>query len=155
MPGMGPAPKPADQRRRRNATVPMLQLPAGGRKGPTPKWPLSDQVGLDGELVAKLRAREKEIWRRVWRTPAAAAWERLGWYDVVARYVRLLVHAESSTRSEVLSEVRQLEDRLGLNPLAMLRLRWEVAADEVAEWRADRPARARPRAVDPSAVAGT
>jgi hypothetical protein len=72
---------------------------------------------------------------------------------VVARYVRLLVHAEATTRSEVLSEVRQLEDRLGLTPLAMLRLRWEVATDEVAERRAGRAASSsRPRVVDPGAV---
>jgi hypothetical protein len=155
MAGMGPAPKPGDQRRRRNPTLPMLQLPAEGRKGATPKWPLPEQTELATEYLVKLRGREKEIWKRVWRTPAAAAWERLGWYDVVARYVRLLVHAESSTRSEVLSEVRQLEDRLGLTPLAMMRLRWEVAADEVAERRAVRAApSSRPRIVDPSAVGG-
>jgi len=142
----GPAPKPADQRRRRNPTLPMLQLPAGGRKGPSPKWPLPEQTD-----------REKEIWRRVWRTPAAAAWERLGWQDIVARYVRTLARAELlSAGTSTLAECRQFEDRLGLTPLAMLRLRWEVAADEVAERRAARSApSSRPRVVDPSAVAGT
>jgi hypothetical protein len=150
---MGPPPKPADQRRRRNATLPMTQLPAGGRKGAAPKWPLPPPLEEADELPRA--AREKEVWRRLWHTPQAAAWERLGWVDVVARYVRLLVIVERGRRADLLSEVRQLEDRLGLTPMAMMRLRWEVAADEVAERRAARPAGRRPRAVDPSAVTGS
>lgn len=139
----GPAPKPADQRRRRNATLPMTQLPAKGRRGSAPKWPLPEPSD-----------RERELWRQIWRTPQAAAWERLGWVAPVARYVKLLARVERpEVGSTALSEVRQMEDRLGLNPLAMLRLRWEVSVDEVAERRA-RPAANRPKVVDPNAVAG-
>jgi hypothetical protein len=56
----------------------------------------------------------------------------------VARYVML---QRGKLNEKVLAELRQIEDRLGLNPLAMLRLRWEVAADEVG------PRRSRPRPV--------
>jgi hypothetical protein len=31
--------------------------------------------------------------------------------------------------------MRQLEDRLGLNPKAMMQLRWRIVADEVADRR--------------------
>ena len=44
MAGMGPAPKPDGQRRRRNATVAMTKLPAEGRTGPVPDWPLIPDV---------------------------------------------------------------------------------------------------------------
>lgn len=39
-------------------------------------------------------------------------------------------------------EARMWSDRLGLTPLAMLRLRWEVSHDEVAERRSEKPATA-------------
>jgi hypothetical protein len=83
----------------------------------------------------------------------AVAWERLGWGEQVARYVRVLVVAEQPNLSiPALAEARHLEDRLGLNPLALVRLRWEIVADEVAEARQEReqPAR-RLKAVDPVA----
>ena len=50
----------------------------------------------------------------------------------------------------LLGEVRQLEDRLGLSPMAMLRLRWQISSDEVAEKRQERvtSGRTRVRAVE-------
>lgn len=37
-------------------------------------------------------------------------------------------------RLSLMAEARQLEDRLGLTPMAMLRLRWEISDDDaVAE----------------------
>lgn len=125
----GPPPKPADQRRRRNATVAMTRLPAEGRTGEPPRWPLAASAAYD-----------EDTWRDLWATPQAAAWERLGVGTVrmVARYVVLLAEADVGEPKAAM-EVRQLEDRLGLSPLAMLRLRWEVAADELAEARAARP----------------
>lgn len=80
---------------------------------------------------------------------------------VAARYCRKLLEAEMADSPVSLqAEVRQLEDRLGLSPMSMLRLRWEIAADELAAAREERtevttPApRRRLRAVDPGAVAG-
>jgi len=69
----------------------------------------------------------------------------------VARYVRALIVAESRESTAFqLSEVRQLEDRLGLTPMSMLRLRWEIASDELAAARETPSARERPnlRAVE-------
>lgn len=128
MAGQGPAPKPPEQRRRRNATVAMTRLPASGRSGPAPKWP-----------IGRADKEESAVWRQVWATPQAVAWERLGWTRTVARYVRCLVASEKpDAAAALLAEVRQLEDRLGLSPMAMLRLRWEVDADEVSEARTER-----------------
>ena len=125
----GPAPKPDDQRRRRNATPQTTKLPAEGRKGKPPEWPLT-----------KPTKAETEAWRQVWATPQAAAWEKLGWVRTVARYVRLLVQSEKKdATASICGEVRQMEDRLGLTPMAMLRLRWQIVEDEVSEARASAP----------------
>lgn len=143
----GPAPKPAAQRRRTNPTIAMTRLPSEGRKGEAPEWPMRTHAGFD-----------ENLWDELWSTPQAVAWERLGagTIRVVARYVVLLAEADVGEPKAAM-EVRQIEDRLGLSPLAMLRLRWEVAPDEVAEAREQRTAspaksdaRARLRIVDPA-----
>ncbi|WP_433415052.1 hypothetical protein ACQP1V_36310 [Microtetraspora malaysiensis] len=143
MAGMGPPPNP--NRRRRNAQPATLRLPAGGRQGETPPWPLP-------KAKSAVRARrELEVWAELWRTPQAAAWERLEWTRTVARYVRYLLAAEAGD-SRIAAEVRQMEDRLGLNPMALLRLRWQIEDDQDAEVHELRPAASegrRLRAVDP------
>ncbi|MEW5658342.1 hypothetical protein ABGT92_23850 [Streptomyces cinereoruber] len=184
----------------------MTRLPAGGRQGEPPRWPLREDVVtaakrdmarrqadelelrlhepdltgrersavqrkldaaqsaaliLDKQLEAQA-ALEAELWTDLWATPQAVAWERLGWTREVAQYVRWKVQAELGDL-DASKEARQLSDRLGLSPLAMLRLRWEVAADEVADQRqerAERTARARtPRqrlkVVDAEAAGGS
>lgn len=128
----GPAPKDPASRRRRNAAVGKTVLPSGGRIGATPEWPMTRD--------------EPSLWAELWATPQAAAWERLGWTRVVARYATLIVAVEDSEdvpAASLLGEVRQMEDRLGLNPKAMRSLLWEVAdSDEVAEKRVtDTPSR--------------
>lgn len=122
----GPAPTDPASRRRRNSSVGKTLLPAKGRVGETPAWPL--------------RSTEPGVWADLWSTPQAAAWERIGYTRVVARYALLLDIIESgegAPAAAILGEVRQMEDRLGLNPKAMRSLLWEVAADEVAEKRED------------------
>lgn len=203
MAGMGPPPKPDDQRRRRNATVAMVRLPAEGRKKRAPNWPLIPDVVLTarrdlaqakveqleydlaelqdlgkpcGRVEQKLdeareallikqrqlaeqRRLEALLWKDLWSTPQSVEWERLGWTRDVAQYVRHKVLGELGDLDSA-KEARQWSDRLGLTPLAMLRLRWEVARDEVAARRDARPAEApatarkRLRVVDPGAVAG-
>ena len=118
----GPAPKDPTSRRRRNASVGKMLLPAGGREGDVPVWPLA----VD----------EPEVWAGLWRQPQAVFWERNMLARVVARYAMLLEASETPDASAaLLGEVRQLEDRLGLNPKAMRSLLWEVTEDEVAEKR--------------------
>ena len=144
----GPPPKDPSQRRRRNKDITqdiLTRLPAGGRKGRAPKWPLDPA-----------NEREVEVWSSLWHTPQAAAWENLGWIRAVARYARVVVRAEErDAPASLMAECRQLEDRLGLHPLSMLRLRWTIdSTDEVSSAREDRAPepRRRLKAVD-SAVA--
>lgn len=162
MAGMGPPPKPAGQRRRTNATIAMTQLPAEGRKGPAPKYPLPPVVVHDDEGGSEMaREREADLWESLWATPQAVMWERTHSTLTVARFVRFSVLAEAGD-VKAATEARQLEDRLGLNPQAMLRLRWEMSADEVAEQRQERTSRVkartprqRLRVVDSEAAGGT
>lgn len=202
MAGMGPPPKPDDQRRRRNASVAMTRLPAEGRTGPAPAWPLIPDVILTTRhelaaakvaaleldlaeaeqahtrasierkldlarekaaiMAAQLREQkhlESSLWADLWQLPQAVQWERLGWLRDVAQYVRHKVMAELGDMDGA-KEARQWSDRLGLSPMSLLRLRWEIVPDEVAAKRETRAAatpksaKTRLRVVDPGAVAG-
>lgn len=126
MPGTGPPPNPQSRKQTGGQAHTWTDLPAGGYQGEIPAWPLSadDEVG----------DRELEVWRTIWRTPQAEAWSRLGWVHDIAIYVRLLVRAETGD-IKATTESRQWSDRLGLNPTAMLKNRWRVRPDEVAEQR--------------------
>lgn len=176
-----PGPPPNPNARRRNARVAMTRLPAGGRHGASPPWPLSldvtsqarldrlneqiDDASLEAQGTGRdaknatrrllgLRDRaailsaeievaaeqESVLWAELWATPHAVAWERLRWTRDVAQYVRWKIRAEMGDL-EASKESRLLSDRLGLNPLAMLRLRWEITEDEVSEHRTERTTR--------------
>jgi hypothetical protein len=164
---------PSPNRRRRNATVPTVPLPVGGRPGAVPAWPLGADIVTRARLrvaedkvehleqqiaggkpvqqqlmrvqerVAELRMvvdiqseRELELWRELWVTPQAVAWERLGWNRTVAQFARWEVLGESGDM-DAAREARQLSDRLGLTPLSMLRLRWEVVDEAPVRRTAD------------------
>lgn len=101
--------------RRTNARSGPMVLPAAGRRGRTPKWPLTGD--------------EPAIWSELWKTPQAAAWDGLGWTRVVARYALVALAAEQLDK-DAMSEARQLEDRLGLTPKAMRLLLWTIEEDE-------------------------
>ena len=55
-------------------------------------------------------------------------WAKDGSERVVARYVLVTILAEdpNAPNAALLSEVRQMEDRLGLSPMALKRLMWEI-----------------------------
>ncbi len=162
----GPPPDPNALRRdRKEDQAGWTMLPASGRDGRTPKWPLPPDVRLSAALelaererevieaqldsgdaprgaaaklskldqrIAELQARlrvlggmEVELWKSLWKTPQAVAWERLRWTREVALYVRWQVQAELGDL-EAGKEARQWSDRLGLNPTALLRNRWRI-----------------------------
>lgn len=64
MAGIGPTPKDPDKRARRNATIAMIRLPAEGRKGKLPPWPLGADVGIETKIIGlehELRAIEADL----------------------------------------------------------------------------------------------
>jgi hypothetical protein len=135
----GPPPKDPAARRNRRTTAGYRQLPAAGRPGDPPPWPLGPQL-VD----------EAELWLVLWATPQATEWERLGFTRVVARYVRVVVEADQpGANPQKLAEARQLEDRLGLTPMAMMKLRWETDEPVEEEPEPEAEAPAEPRAYVP------
>lgn len=101
---------------------------------------------------------EKELWKKLWRTPQACEWARLKWDRDVAQYVRHKAAAEIGSLDDS-REARQRGHHLGLTPKGMKDLMWTIGVDQVAEKRAAKKAaaqddevsrrrRARPKAVD-------
>ncbi|MFB7288988.1 hypothetical protein [Actinacidiphila glaucinigra] len=140
----GPAPDPEALRRERDAGEWTI-LPAEGRQGATPDWPLTGQS-----------EREAELWERLWGRPQALMWERYGQELEVALYVRRLAEAEMPESSVNLSTlVRQMADSLGLTSPGMRANRWRIdrPADDEEGTSSGQPevsptsARARLRAV--------
>lgn len=139
---MPPAPKHPSQRVRRNKDVPMNQLPAEGRTGRTPTWPISPAT--PDELKA---------WKSVWRLPQAVVWERHHLERIVARYVRLMVAAESPDAPVTMQgQVVKLEEHLLLTPHHLKQARYEIVVSDEPKQAATAPSAVRRlRAVDPVA----
>jgi hypothetical protein len=134
---------PSFNPRERKARVGVLRLPAAGRQGEAPAWP----------LPGRFTTGERAAWAQLWATPQAVAWEHLGQATVreVARYCRLLVRAEKpGATAAIQAQATALGDRLGVTPKAMRLLLWTIDDDEVAEQRAEQAGgvRQRLRAVD-------
>ena len=103
-------------------------------------------------LVAKLSLEieqavdaERALWDELWTFPQAVMWEETRSHRSVALYVRCQIRGEQGDLKAAV-EARQREDRLGLNDLALLRLRAEVERAEEAEARGEK----RRRAPDPA-----
>lgn len=112
-------------------------LPAEGRQGPAPAWPLVGQS-----------EREAEMWENLWRLPQALEWDRLHQEPLVALYVRRFIEAEAPGSAVNLSTlVRQLADELALTRGGLLRARLLIgsAADEQAQSAAPERSSARSR----------
>lgn len=123
----GPAPDPNALRREKDGNE-WVVLPAEGRPGNPPAWPLPTAD-----------KRERELWRVMWRKPQAIMWERNGQHLDVALYVRRFAEAEVPDSPVALSTlVRQMQDALGLSVPGLRANRWRIAADEVASRRAER-----------------
>lgn len=115
----GPAPDPAALRRDRDVGE-WTVLPAEGREGATPGWPLGEQA-----------AREAELWEALWRKPQALMWERFGQELEVALYARRFAEAEAmESRVNLSTLVRQMADSLGLTTPGMRANRWRIDAGQ-------------------------
>ncbi|WP_241193093.1 hypothetical protein [Streptomyces sp. ADI98-10] len=92
-------------------------LPAEGRGGEPPEWPLTEAAD-----------RELDLWDDMWAKPQAVAWEDMGQELEVALFVRTLAEAErADARVDVKKMVRGYLDSLGLSVAGMNRNRWKIA----------------------------
>jgi hypothetical protein len=108
---------PGTLRRRNSARI--TTIPADGRKGQAPAWPLGTAT-----------AAERRRWVALWKKPQAVIWEAEHLQEFVARYVRVVLQAEEKLWAKSLAEARQMEDRLLLNAMAMFRTQTQIVDDE-------------------------
>ncbi|MEV7422860.1 hypothetical protein [Streptomyces sp. NPDC091212] len=116
----GPPPDPTALHRERDKGEWVI-LPAEGRAGATPDWPLTGQS-----------EREAALWTDLWGLPQALMWERNRLQVEVALYVRRLSEVELPGAMVTLGTlVRQMADSLGLTTPGMRSNRWKIerAAD--------------------------
>ena len=98
------------------------RLPASGRPGPAPEWPLT---------MRKPTVVQSAVWLELWRKPQAILWAEQSLERVVARYVLKVIEAERpKAGASIVAEVRQMEDRLLLSSMALLRGRVYIVPDE-------------------------
>ena len=115
----GPPPDPNALRRERDGSD-WVDLPAAGREGPIPPWP----------LAGKQAARERELWAQLWAKPQAIMWEARGQELEVALYVRRFREAEKPNSPVTLSTwVRQAMEVLGLSSMGLRANKWRIVAD--------------------------
>ena len=116
--GGGRPAKPDGEKRNRHAPAhESVELPAAGRTDPVPK------------PHRLLRHDAHDQWEAMWRLPEAAMW-RDSDIPTLTRLVSLQVDPEAWRDSKLLAEMRQLEDRFGMNPYARRQMRWVIAEPE-------------------------
>ena len=95
-----------------------VALPAIGRSGRIPRWP----------LPAELSAWGKSEWRRLWRLPQAIEWERLKMHTQVAVYAQVLDEITAGdTRPQKLANLQRMETSLGISVAGMHANGWRIA----------------------------
>jgi hypothetical protein len=129
-PNSGPPPDPQALRRDRPSdAATWIHLPAAGRQGDPPAFPLPRPT-----------MREKAIWEREWRRPQAIEWERLGLHEEVAMYVRIFATAERSNdkgADKARGRLPYYQQDLGLNLGGLKLRRWII--DSAPEQRQATP----------------
>ena len=114
---VGPPPDPNALRRDRPGDHNIWRhLPAAGRQGHAPPWPL-----------ATATARELLLWEREWHRPQAVMWEAHGQQMEVANLVRTQVRFEQADASVAVGSLLrgQMTD-LGLNEPGLRCNRWLI-----------------------------
>lgn len=117
----GPPTNPGALRRRPGDGGEWTVLPAEGRAGDPPAWPLGPNPG----------ARAMNLWAALWVTPQAIMWEQGHQEIEVALHVLTLVDAEQpGAPAAVRTLARQQMDSLGLTTPGMRASRWRIAHDD-------------------------
>jgi hypothetical protein len=107
-------PKPPSQRRRQNRIAGERVIPADAKREAMP------------ELVGDYTDETRRWWQQVWKSPIATMYldcDTPG-LELIAMLVDRVNRGTAS--AALLGELRQREDRYGLNPLSRRRLGWEI-----------------------------
>lgn len=158
----GPAPKP-NARRRNAPTIPTTELPAAGVKGRAPKPPKGYEFGPAGKAWWSWAWRQPQAaaWdksvlyfaaRRASLEDDLAAIDNFNGLDItdlldaggkdeileVITLTLKALRAQASGKTSLMKEMRELENRLGLNPKAMVDLRWKIVDKDEADAPAEK-----------------
>lgn len=123
MAGGGRYPKPGAVNRNERELA-WESLPLEGRQGPAPTLP-DFRVWQPATLT---------WWTQLWSTPQAVKWDSSGrtLHALAILHHQLVIDGAlppaQSKASSISAEMRQIEDRHGLSPKAMLQLRWRVSS---------------------------
>lgn len=127
----GPAPE-RNAIRNGRAGADWIRLPASGRKGDPPPFPLPH-----------VTLREKAIWNDEWKRPQAIMWEANGQELEVALYVRTVREAERpKTATALRTLLVRMQEHLGLSQPGLARNRWLIVDDLALTASAETPAAA-------------
>lgn len=141
MAGIGPPPKPAALRQRRNKTTTAASLPSAEDAAGFEVPALYERT--DGK---EWHAAVLEWWEAVWRSPMAPEFldaDMKGGLYLLADLYQVRWTAETAgALVNAAKEIRLQEVRFGLTPIDRRRLQWEVARGEQAEQR--RPNKRKP-----------
>lgn len=152
----GPLPKPAASRRRTNAPViPTTNLPLAGRPGRAPALPPGATLGKVGkaywawawktpqaaawspghEAVVARRAALEDDYASLADLRGLNLEEHIDDPELAERVQGMVKRLAglASGRLQVVREMRELDDRLGLTPKAMAQLRWTIADPAAGE----------------------
>jgi hypothetical protein len=107
-----------------------MELPAAGRRGDPPPWPLPGRVTKAAEFY----------WGRLWGRPQAVQWERNSQEMEVALLVRSILVAEGpkGTASDRTLVQRKMND-LGLTVPGLRANRWRIVDEVAATGPVERP----------------
>lgn len=117
----GPPPDPNALRRdRKSDAAEWIHLPASGREGRAPRWPLPTTMPIDA----------RRLWRELWRRPEALMWEAHRSEVQVALYVLAVLAAEHprATAADRKAALSYMDD-LGLSEGGRARNRWVIDAE--------------------------
>lgn len=139
----GPPPSPNSLR---SNPADWVHLPAEGRSGDPPRWP----------LPGRPNRREQQIWEQEWRRPQAIMWEKLGQELEVAIYVQAVVVADGVlAKSSDRLAVNRLMNDLGITVGGLAKNKWIIDVDtpeptvrKAADDTRSRTARDRLKAID-------
>lgn len=113
----GPPPEPLAYRRDRPSDgARWVTLPAMGRTGAPPAWPLT-----------RASRAELTMWADLWTKPQAVMWEQGHYEQTVAHYVRQVRVSEApDARAQDRALIRQYVDMLGLSEAGLASNRWVI-----------------------------
>ncbi len=98
-------------------------------KPPVPPQKLGPNPGVEVPMLPKTfkwTAKGKRYWQKIWESPMAVTYIDADLPGLERMTMLVEIISTGDITQGILSELRQLEDRFGLSPLARRRLQWDI-----------------------------